>query len=466
MNWKKLGFVAIAATMVAACDSPLEVDPTSFIPFDEALDSPDEIAGAVNGMYDAFQADGGYNRDLIAYPDLYTDNLDFTGTFTTDREVWLRNVRSTNGSVAGIWQTAYIGISRANNVLAAVDSVDELTDEDAQQYQGEAYFVRALNYHNLVRFFSGVPLVTRPTWEIGGAAGGTDVARSSQAQVYQAIVTDLMSARNLLGTLEEDTGTRPLVGRASVRAVEALLARVYLDMGQYENARAMATAVIASGEFGLVPEYANIFRIKNNSESIFEVQYTVNDPNSLAFWFYPSASGGRLGFQPTRDYVLATAYSSEEAIEADSTDSLERLFGSVAFDESDGYYVNKYNRIATGDDNIPVLRLPEMYLIRAEANWRLNQPAATVVADINRSRVRVGLAPLPGTLTRDQLGAEILLERRREFAFEGMRLFDLRRILGAAGAAAFLEISQDRLLFPIPQRELEANRLLTQNPGY
>jgi hypothetical protein len=274
--------------------------------------------------------------------------------------------------------------------------------------------------------------------------------------VYQAIVTDLTSARNLLGTLEEEAGIRPLVGRASVRAVEALLARVYLDMGQNENARAMATAVITSGEFGLVPEYANIFRIKNNAESIFEVQYTVNDPNSLAFWFYPSASGGRLGFAPTEDY-LNTVFSRAAP---------ERFLGSVEFDESDGYYVNKYNRIATGDDNIPVLRLAEMYLIRAEANWRLNAPAATVVADVNQTRVRVGLAPLPATLTRAELGTQILLERRREFAFEGMRLFDLRRILGAAGAASFLGISPDRLLFPIPQRELEANKLLTQNPGY
>ncbi|HEX8429739.1 MAG TPA: RagB/SusD family nutrient uptake outer membrane protein, partial [Longimicrobium sp.] len=297
MNWKRLGFLAVTATMVAACDSPLEVDPTSFIPFEEALDSPDEIAGAVNGMYDALQTDGAYNRNIIAYPDLYADNLDFTGTFTTDREVWLRNVRSTNGSIAEIWETAYDGISRANNVLAAVDSVDELTDEESQQYQGEAYFVRALNYHNLVRFFGGVPLVTQPTWEI--RANSTDVARATQAQVYQAIVTDLTSALDLLGTVEEEAGIRPLVGRASVPAVEALLARVYLDMGQYENARTMASAVIATGEFTLVPEYANIFRIKNSSESIFEVQYTVNDPNSLSFWFYPSAGGGRLGFQPT-----------------------------------------------------------------------------------------------------------------------------------------------------------------------
>lgn len=128
-------------------------------------------------------------------------------------------------------------------------------------------------------------------------------------------------------------------------------------------------------------------------------------------------------------------------------------------------YGCKYTRIAAGDDNIIVLRLPEMYLIRAEANARLGASAATVLADVNIVRARAGLAPLDPAVVSTQAGllAAILAERRFEFVLEGHRFFDLRR---HGVAPTVLSIATNRLVFPIPQADRDVNPNLTQNPGY
>ncbi|HLM67032.1 MAG TPA: RagB/SusD family nutrient uptake outer membrane protein [Longimicrobium sp.] len=451
---KNLLPILAGAAFMAACDNPLEVNPTASIPFDESLDSREEIASGVNGMYDALQVDGAYARNLLVFPDLYTDNLRFSGTFSTDREVSSRAVRPTNGAITGIWGAAYNGINRANNVLAAVDSVYEATDLEATQFKGEALFIRALNYHNLVRFFGGVPVVTAPTWEISPEV---NVPRSTPAQVYSRIAADLQQSITMLNQVRA-AGITLRAGRANVWAARALLARVSLDMGQWAQARDLASQVISntgSDRFSLVDDYRNIWRVENNSESIFEVQFTISDANSLAFWFFPSELGGRYGFNPAAVSFLGP-----------NSPTNERRNGSVGISEG-AFYVNKFFRIETGDDNVPVIRLAEMYLIRAEANWRLGADPATVRADINVVRARSELAPLDATVaTSTQLRDAILAERRAEFAFEGHRLFDLRRILGDAETATRLQIEQFRLVFPVPQRELDANPALTQTPGY
>ncbi len=103
---KNLLPILAGAAFMAACDSPLDTNPTASIPFSEALDSPEEIAAGVNGMYDALQVDGAYARNLLVYPDLFAGNLRFSGTFTTDAQVANRNVQPTNGSISGIWGAA------------------------------------------------------------------------------------------------------------------------------------------------------------------------------------------------------------------------------------------------------------------------------------------------------------------------------------------------------------------------
>lgn len=453
MRMKRIAAGLLAAAALAACDEPLQVDPSASIPFEEALNTVSEIEAGVRGAYDALQQTGTYDRQQVVYPDLYTDNLDFTGTFDTDAEVDLRAVQSTNSSVEGMWGDSYEGINRANNVLASIPGVPELGAAAAARFRGEALFLRALNYHNLVRWFGGVPLITQPNWNVGDQEN-TNKPRASQAEVYALIEADLQEAVTLLPTTSGDF-------RATQDAARALLARVFLDEGKHAQARDMATAVITSGRYSLTTPFGNLWAVENSPESIFSVQYTITDTNDLAFWFFPSHLGGRRGFAPSAN--LRTAYQN-----AGDTQRLNATIG-IYFTASGALrrYGLKYHRISTSDDNVIVLRLAEMYLIRAEANARLGADPAVVRADVNVVRARAGLAPLAATITTQAaLLNAILLERRLEFALEGHRFFDLRRILGPTAAAAFLGIPEFRLLFPIPQGERDVNPNLGQNPGY
>lgn len=437
---RTMAWVAAAAVIVA-CDSPLDTNPTASIDAETALSTPRGIELGLNGAYRSLQPGNLFGVNLMVYPDMYADNLDFTGTFQTDREVAQRSINATNGAVLLMWRDMYDGINRTNNILDAIPNVGELSSAQAEQYRGEALFVRALHYSLLVSYFGDVPIVTAPS---RGVDESSLVARNPAADVYALIIADLEEAATLLPTGRGN-------GRATADAANALLARVYLETGAYAQARDKATLLIASPAYTLPVSYATVFRTNNSSESIFELQYSINNSNSQAFWFFTPDLGGRWGYSPTADL-----YASFEAGDT-------RRDVSIGIDQGDRYG-NKYERIENGDDNIAVLRLAEMYLIRAEANARLTGAEAAVRADINEVRNRAGLADLPATVTSqaDLLNA-VLQERRVEMAFEGRRFFDLRR-LGVA--EALLGIPATHLVWPIPQAERDVNEQLSQNAGY
>lgn len=440
MKMKFMPWVVVAA-FVAACDSPLDTNPTASIDAETALNTPRGIELGVTGAYQALQAGSLYTRDNLVYPDLYADNLDFTGTFQTDRSVSLRNVPASSGVVIGIWTAAYDGINRANNVLAAIPTVSGLSAEDASVYRGEVLFIRALNYFAMLRWFGGVPILTEPSKGVGPESL---VSRNTATEVYAFIEQDLEEAVTLLPTGR-------VTGRATQGAANALLARIYLEEGKHAQARDKAAAVLNNAAYSLAANYSENFDDHDSSESIFALQYSINNQNSLAFWFFTQNLGGRWGFSPSLN--LYNAYEAGDI----------RRDVSIALDDGDRY-CNKYFRIANGDDHVTVLRLAEMRLIRAEANARLNADPAVVRADINAVRSRAGLAALPTTVTdQTALLDAVLQERRVEFAMEGHRFFDLRRL---GRAQQVLNISTDRLLFPIPQPERDVNPNLTQNPGY
>lgn len=473
MKLKTIGLGLLAAGLLAACDSPLDTNPTSSIPANEALDTPQELGVAVNGLYDAYQDNGiDFGRNLLIYPELYADNLDFFDTYVSDEEVYFIDVNATNTGVAGLWRGAYDGINRANEILAAIPQVEALSDADADQYRGEALFVRAHMYFILGQFFGGVPLVETPTQEIPTPAEA-EVERSTLTQTYALVERDLREARGLLD--------EPLFnGRAGYFAATALLARLNLYAGDYAEAYAFSDEVIKSGEFELVDNYAANWLNKNGPESILEVQYTVNDPSSFAGWLNPA---GRYSFAPSQS--LYDSYFSQfgDPSDEDAADSVrydpERGDFVVAF-AGNAAYLGKYFRIENGDDNFILLRLAEQYLIRSEAAARLGN-LSQAIADINVVRDRVttydadgevvsGPGPLPAWVdTRDEVLYANLQERQAELGGEGHRFFDLRRMRDVSEIGAVVESiygSEFRLLFPLPQTELDANELLSQNPGY
>jgi len=451
MKLRYFGLVAAVALGAAACDAPLDVNPRQSLPQDQALRTVEEIRAGANAMYDALQdCDGAYCRNLLVFPDMYADNLRYTGTYSTDREVALRDVRADNTAVAEIWGIAYDGINRANNVLEAIPNVESLDDDEGETLGGEAHFVRALNYFNLVKFFGGVPLVTEPVWVL---SPDVNVARATEAQVWALIESDLNAAISQLPGENEP-------GRASVWAARALLARAHLYQREWAQAFALANNVIENGPFELVDQYANVFENEQTSEAIFEVPFSVTDQNALAFWFYTRDLGGRWGFAPTTsgaNSLLAAFTADDERRPVAVQMSGTRAFG------------NKFTDVAGGTDDAPVIRLAEMYLIRSEAAARQNMlPRA--IADINIVRNRSGVADLAASVdTQEEVLVANLAERRRELFFEGHRFFDLRRFNDIPSVATYMNalgLTGFRLLFPIPQREIDANPALTQNPGY
>lgn len=442
MKFRILACVALAAATAAACDSPLDTDPTASIDAGTALSTKRGIELGLNGSYRALMGGSLFGRNELFYADMYGDNLDFTGTFQTDREIGLRNITTANTAIRDMWSTIYQAVNNANNVLAAIPTVSELDEATARQYRGEALFLRSLAYSRANLYWAGVPLVLEPTV---GISDQSLVARATAQEVWAQIAEDLEEAATLLPTGRAN-------GRATQGAANALLARVYLEDGKYAQARDKATLVINSPNYRLNTNYADNWKVKNSQESIFELNFTANSSNSAAFWFFPQALGGRLGFAPTA--ALNTAFAAGDTRKAVTI----CLSGAQR-------YGCKYTRIAVGDDNIIVLRLAEMYLIRAEANARLGASAATVLADVNIVRARAGLAALDPAVVSTQaaLLAAVLAERRFEFVMEGHRFFDLRR---HGVAPTVLSIATNRLVFPIPQADRDVNPNLTQNPGY
>jgi starch-binding outer membrane protein, SusD/RagB family len=439
----------LAAALVAACDGPLDVSPRQSIPQEEALSTAEEIRAGAVAMYDALQTDGGYSRNLLVFPDMYADNLQFTGTFTTDREVWLRDVTPANAAVTGIWSGAYSAINRANNLLGALPSAPgDLPAAERTRLEGEARFVRALAYSNLARFFGGVPIILTPTRALGPEV---NVRRNTLAEVWAQVEADLNAAIPLLPSTRIDGRAE----RANRWAARALLARAQLEQRKWQQAHDNAHAVITSGVYSLQGSYANVFHNEQTTEAILELRYTVNDANALAFWFYPSSLGGRRGFAPTAAFLAAFPAGDQRL-------ALANGGGGTT-------YGRKYTEIATGADDVVVLRLAEMYLIRAEARARLGllEPA---IDDVNVLRARAGVPLLSAaSMTQDQVLVAVLHERRLELFYEGHRFFDLRRFADVPAVSASLNalgLTGHRLLFPIPQRELDANPELAQNPGY
>jgi len=233
------------------------------------------------------------------------------------------------------------------------------------------------------------------------------------------------------------------------------LARVYLQRGNNAQAEAKAMEVLESNEYALVDNFSTIFSNEGNSEVIFAIDFTLNDQNGLGSASDPTTTGQRF-------YLSAGAYN---ALSASTND--ERFAATTVLVGSRRRLL-KYNDVVNNSNNVPVIRLAEMYLIRAEARARQAMGTAIdlqVNSDINAIRERASLLPVT-SLTNTEALTEILNQRRLEFIGEGLRFVDLKRygltdtLLGFTGENAYKD------LWPIPLQQIEVNPALEQNQGY
>lgn len=441
---KKIILITLIIVTTVSCDV-LEVEPQNSIPAAEAFKTKEDIDKGILGAYAPFQSFSYYGRTYGIFSDLGADNLahPLAATATEYAEVDNNNILPENGSIGGIWSVIYDGINVTNNVIDKVPGIADMTDYEKNKALGELYFIRALNHFNVLNYFGAVPIKVTPT----AGVGNLDVPRGPVEAVYGLIINDLLFASENL----------PAAGnkvRTSKYAAKALLARVYLYKGEYAQAAILATDVIQNGGYTLLSNYAEVFDADQSPESIFEIYFSQTERNRIAEYNFPTALNGRREVEPSAD--LLTAYETGD----------ERYGATIAFAGTSAYAI-KYNDLSLGADNFVVLRLSEMYLIRAEAE--ANKTAPNVVAiqsDINKIRNRANLSSTSETSVA-QLLRIIEKERRVEFAFEGHRWFDLVRT-GRAIAVLPNVNNVNQTLFPIPSDEIQTNKDpgMTQNPGY
>lgn len=439
---------------IASCDV-LDHAPVNEVESGVALTDSTSVHLALAGMYDGLQTVDLYALRYLYYQDVYADNMRFQGSWTTDNEVNSRRINPTNLQMAETWRAFYRVIARANFILDAVPSID-LTEERKNRISGEARFMRAFMYSEMAKVWGGVPIVEQAVTD---ASELNLNPKASLEELYNFMINDLKFAETHISGSNAAVGLGSKPFRASSLTASALLARIYLESGDYANAALTAGEVIDSGAYGLVSDFSELFNNSANGEMILVLDFTNNDQNSLSVSSDPSTSGQK--FYVRDEFAALFAASAAEG-DTRAEASISKV-GEIN-------RVQKYFRSASNDDDVPLIRLAEMHLIRAEANARQAAanaaPAASVLADINVIRDRAGLAALaPADLTTNAAALEeILLQRRLEFAFEGHRFADLKRF--GKAEALFGPTEAYRVLWPIPFVQIEVNTNLTQNPGY
>jgi starch-binding outer membrane protein, SusD/RagB family len=459
---KKIKLFVLALFVGAAftgCDGLLDLEPQASISDDIALSTPGNIETALVGGYAALGGANAYGGHYIFLTEIFaapTDQIFFNGTFLQPREVNAKQILVDNSFMAGYWATSYNIINRANNVLAALDVFGNDAARRAR-VEAEARFLRGTAYFNLIQVYGkafadgnpssnpGVPLILTPT----RAANETlEVPRSTVAEVYAQVLSDLNAAKDNL----------PVANGffANTYVASAMLARVHLAMGNFAAAGTEANRVLTSGRYSLFNDIQdNFVRTQNGSETIFAVQNTATVFNNDMAVYYAPLPYGRADVQ-IRDAHLATYEAGD-------------VRGTMFITTTRGRMTSKYASADPSVDprrtNITVLRLAEMHLVRAEVSVRTgtNVGGVAPLTEVNALRARAGLPALSAVTL-----ADVLRERRAELMFEGVQLLDLKRLQGTTLdlAGTTLPWNSNRLVFPIPEREMNVNPNLVQNPGY
>lgn len=399
---------------------------------------------------------------------------------------------SNNVAYSDFWNLSYNGITRCNKLLSELDRTGVNWSKDAYRDRcaGEALFLRALYYFNLVRQFGGVPLVLTPIT----SQDAVNVKRATEAQVYDNIISDLKQAAARFAKAKEVEE----VGRANEMAATALLGKVHLTRQRFAEAEVALKSVISSGKYSLLPNYADLFNpaSKDYKETIYAIQYSENSTelsNRFIFWFAPHTSGGAVTKRPNINIIGAGwNQPTQDLIDAFEPGD-KRKDVSINFWTGLDWdskvrpipYSAKYKPPTTApddrsSDNLPILRYSDVLLMYAET---LNELGRTgeALPFVQQVRNRAGLTgPLTG-LDKMALQTLIAKERQVEFCFENQRWYDLKRtgkaiaVMTAHGLREkalkpFLypeayAITPAKLLAPIPVVEVSVNKL-EQNPGY
>ena len=435
----------------AACGEILQTEPVTSLPQDQMIQDAATATASLNGTYDALQSGSYYGLSALLVGDLPADNAVWSGTFQYLGEMQTNRMQADNAEVTAFWTAIYSSVNRANLLIGTVPTVTSIPEATRSDITGQAYFIRALGFHNLVKYWGPVPIPTKVTT---GPDESKAYTRTPVADVYTQILKDLDSAQ---AQIRNSTNTR----YATVLAARALRARVLFyragtagSPADYQAVLDAANLVLAGRDTLVVP-YADLFSAagSNTTEDLFRIAFNATESNGLSNYYL---SVGRAEVAPSAN--LDAAYPA-----GDLRKTVSVRPSGVAARPLNG---TKWSA-RPGTEHIHVIRLAEVVLIKAEALARLNRlPEA--VAQYNKVRVRAGLAPhVFGNQVTTQAGVlnQIELERRLELALEGDRWPDLNR-LGKAVQVKGIQDRPGQVLFPIPLRDTRVSPGLTQNPGY
>ncbi len=463
-----------------SCTKELEVEPHQ-IYYDNFYQTEADAVSAINATYSLLTNVNQYNSYLWLIQDVGSDDCNAREDLNDPNihQFDQYSLQSTNTYLEGIWQGSYLGISRANIVLKkvpdiAMDSVKKI------QILGEARFLRGLFYFNLVRLFGDVPLIIQPI-----SSDLTDeelyVFRTDKSLVYNQIIEDFTTAAQGCPKAYYQSTEK---GRATKGAALGMLAKVQLTLQNWVQSAEACQQVMNLGVYGLWDDYTDNFKDarRNGKESVFAAQFYSGIPsqnNQIVISGLPYIQGvfnaGVAMMLPTEDLLNSF---EEGDFRKEAT-----FFDHYWYDSFDPHIYKHWDQDTYDADqtaqcgsNFDVMRYSEVLLIYAEAINEISGPTAEAYAAINavRARARNGntevLPDLQG-LSQDDFRMAVLHERRVEFVNEGIRWYDLVRtnnlidyVKRAKGDKANPQAFN--YVFPIPQRELDNNKNLTQNPNY
>jgi len=495
-NIYKVVFVIALLLIVSGCNNFLTRGNPSNFTSNNYYKTAGEAQSAVNAIYSSLYPvyQGGYNGSpwqILEFATGEANNGAAQAIYTNS--VMNLNQSSLNGFVDTWWTSSYHGIANANEAISHIPDIN-IDQNTKNKLMGEARFLRAYFYFNLVRMFGKVPLITKPQ---KFKPSELRASRDSVQKVYNLIVNDLKVAEKSGLPFNSSSG------RVTLGAVKTLLASVYLTMAgyplqkglpYYKKARDEAKSVIDSGKYSLFQSYNDLHDpSKNNTgEDIFSVQFKKSiEPNPIQVQILPfekgiSAYSAETGAIYARSAFVDTYQQQDKRRQEDQ-------FFYTKFTSQDNrkdtvnlnnYYLYKFfdvnAQLNTADSglNFPILRYAEALLIYAEAENEVEGPTHSAYDALNKVRVRAGLQKLSG-LNKSQFRIAVWKELWHELCFENKTWFNMVRLrkaynLNTGKFDNFIghqftygpTLAKKDLLFPIPQSELRVDKNLTQNPGY
>jgi hypothetical protein len=459
---KKIVILSALIISLSACQKDfLDLKPLSQPNVDNFYKTANDFGNAVNGAYDALQSPNQYGGDfntlIEARGDNVLDNDPSSNSglrYNIDRFI----EPTTNTLLRDTWGSLYTGINRCNLILDKIDAVSMDATLKAR-YKGEAQFIRALSYFNLVRLWGKVPLVLKA----GTTSDARSYVRNEVADIYAAIEKDLTAAA--AGLPVSYTGND--VGRATSGSAKGLLGKVYVTEKKYDLAVSVLKDLVNGTTYQLLPNIADVFAVtnKNNAELLFAVKYK---------------KGGSLGEGHNSWFGTNIGDIIEPSLRAayPAGDKRLPLTVQVPVPSSINVVPRKFYDELSGTNDVgndfPVLRFADVLLLYAEALNEVGYQAdGEAFKALNRVRTRAGVPnytaeQLP---TKETFRTAVINERRLELALESDRWFDLIRTGTAVEALKVtgITVPSYRVLYPIPQSEIDTYNNPTsfpQNQGY